>query len=133
MHFFYRKNFADSAIDRRSSKPMDWSSSYGDLVRRAYWHCAILETGLHLELDLPLTGLLDHNVESVIFQHSGTEETDDDIAHEVTQFRTHYTAQLTLRRLCAELHDKINECRSRVNFVNRIANELMNVQPWVHI
>lgn len=102
--------FADSAIDRRSSKQIDWNSSYGDLVQRAYWHCAILETGLHLELDLPLTGLLDHEVNNITFQHPSSYE--DEVADEVTQFRAHYHSQLTLRRLCAELHDKINECRS---------------------
>ncbi|KXH36309.1 hypothetical protein CSAL01_02679 [Colletotrichum salicis] len=29
----------------------------GDQIRRAFWYCSIMETGLHLELDLPLTGL----------------------------------------------------------------------------
>lgn len=103
----FRCSAADSAIDR-FSKQIDWSSPSGDLVRRAFWHCAILETGLHLELDLPLSGLLQLSVDSVAFQHPSSE--DDDIANEVTNFRSHYSSQLTLRRLCAAVHDRINEC-----------------------
>ncbi|KAG0650909.1 hypothetical protein D0Z07_2544 [Hyphodiscus hymeniophilus] len=38
-------------------KPINWNDPRGDLIKRAYWHCAIMETGLNLELDLPPTGL----------------------------------------------------------------------------
>jgi len=79
-------------------------------VKRAYWHCAILETGLHLELDLPMTGLLDlpDPPSSVTFQHESSEA--DDNAQAASHYRTHYAAQLTLRRLCSQVHDDINEC-----------------------
>lgn len=40
------------------SNVLDFDTPKGDLMRRAVWHCIIMETSLHMELDLPLTGII---------------------------------------------------------------------------
>lgn len=34
---------------------VDWNSTYGDSVKRAYWSCVLAEEFFHIELDLPQT------------------------------------------------------------------------------
>jgi hypothetical protein len=31
-------------VDQHASKPIDWNSPRGDLIKRVYWHCATIET-----------------------------------------------------------------------------------------
>ncbi|RDW84967.1 hypothetical protein BP6252_02557 [Coleophoma cylindrospora] len=88
--------------------PIDWKSPRGDLIKRAYWHCVIMETGLHLELDLPLTGIIDleDRVGIPIFNTPFCEA--DHLANQVSHFEAHYASQVALRRLCANVHENIN-------------------------
>lgn len=41
-----------------SSNSIDYDTQRGDLIRRALWHCIIMETSLHLELDLQPSGIV---------------------------------------------------------------------------
>jgi hypothetical protein len=111
----------------RWSKPINWEDARGDLIKRAYWHCAIMETyvacfvtwkfapdidrGLHLELDLPLTGLiqLEDRVGIPSFNSPFCEA--DHRGNQSSHFEAHYASQVALRRLCANLHRTINECK----------------------
>ncbi|KAI3548628.1 hypothetical protein CSPX01_03057 [Colletotrichum filicis] len=56
---FWRMNISASLACRAliTSNSAELRSVRGDQIRRAFWYCSIMETGLHLELDLPLTGL----------------------------------------------------------------------------
>lgn len=92
-------------------KAIDWNSAEGDLVKRAYWHSAILETGLHIELDLPATGLLNDPVSSITsFNGQDVQLSEcDEYADEISHYRAHYASQLSLHRLCSDAHDEINE------------------------
>lgn len=76
----------------------------------------LIYSGLHLELDLPLTGILDiaDPPSSVMnWEHEEMNISEEDnCADAISQYRAHYASQLTLRRLCSQLHDEINECVS---------------------
>ncbi|TVY73463.1 hypothetical protein LSUE1_G005444 [Lachnellula suecica] len=88
---------------------IDWDSPKGDLIQRAYWHCVLMETTLHLELDLPLTGItaLERHVGLPSFEQPFCEA--DATANAQSHFKSHYSSQVALRRLCATLHNHINE------------------------
>ncbi|KAJ5032444.1 uncharacterized protein L3040_009049 [Drepanopeziza brunnea f. sp. 'multigermtubi'] len=76
-----------------SCNVIDWNTPKGDLTRRAVWHCIIMETALHMELDLPLTGILD-------------------LGDRATNFEAHYASSLALRRLCSSLNASIHDSLS---------------------
>ncbi|RDL36606.1 Uncharacterized protein BP5553_05958 [Venustampulla echinocandica] len=88
---------------------IDWDSPRGHLTKRAYWHCVLMETGLHLELDLPLTGIiaLEESIGLPTFNGPFCEA--DDRGNQSSHFHAHYASQIALRQLCAELHDNIND------------------------
>lgn len=68
--------------------------------------------GLHLELDLPLTGIiiLEDRVGMPSFNTPFCEA--DHHGNQASHFEAHYASQVALRRLCANLHDNINDCKS---------------------
>ncbi|KAG9237094.1 hypothetical protein BJ875DRAFT_178961 [Amylocarpus encephaloides] len=88
---------------------IDWESPRGDLTKRAYWHCVLMETGLHLELDLPLTGImaLEDQVGLPFFNEPFCEA--DHRANQSSHFQAHYASQIALRRLCADVHNSLND------------------------
>lgn len=67
---------------------------------------------LHLELDLPLTGLisLESHIGMPSFNQPFCEA--DDRANKSSHFETHYASLVALRGVCATLHSNINECKS---------------------
>jgi hypothetical protein len=68
--------------------------------------------GLHLELDLPLTGLLRMEAKVPLPSFNGPFCEADHRANQSSHFEAHYASQLALRRLCADLHNTINDCMS---------------------
>lgn len=90
-----------------SCNSIDWNSPKGDLVKRVYWHCAIMETGLYLELDLTPTGIisLEDRVGFPSFNAAFCES--DHQGNQSSHFEAHYASQVALRRLCANLHRNI--------------------------
>jgi hypothetical protein len=89
--------------------PVDWNSPRGDLIKRAYWHCAIMEMGLYVELDLPGTGIigLEDRVGIPGFNSPFCEA--DHRGNQSSHFEAYYASQVALRRLCANLHNSIND------------------------
>jgi hypothetical protein len=65
---------------------------------------------LNLKLDLPLTGIAE--LEDVVGMPSFNAPfcVQDHEANQASYFEGHYASQLALRRLCANLHNVINEC-----------------------
>lgn len=90
-------------------KQINLNSARGDLIKRAYWHCVVMETALQLELDLPPTGIsgLAHQVGFPSFSSPFCEA--DERANQFSHFEAHYASQVALRRLCAELHRNIDD------------------------
>ncbi|CAL3964274.1 unnamed protein product [Diplocarpon coronariae] len=91
---------------------IDWATPKGDLIRRAVWHCIVMETALHMELDLPLTGILDigDRVGMPSFNTPFCES--DHLGNQATNFEAHYASSLALRRLCAGLNASIHDSTS---------------------
>ncbi|KAI5920799.1 hypothetical protein F4810DRAFT_399752 [Camillea tinctor] len=91
-----------------TSNPEELTTHRGDLIRRAFWHCSIMETCLHLELNLPLTGLdkLEEMVGLPDFSGSFTEE--DYAANQASHFQEHFASQIVLRRLSVEFHTTLS-------------------------
>ena len=102
--------------------PVDWNSPRGDLIKRAYWHCANMETDLYLELDLPGTGIigLEDRVGIPSFNSPFCEA--DYRGNQSSHFEAHYASQVALRRLCANLHNSINDCMT-INVTPASSNE----------
>lgn len=97
---------------------IDWSSTSGDLIKRAYWTCVLNEDLYHLDLDLPQTGI--HTIEDDVplpyfyeaqkqqqeqMSGRGLSKTDDG-----SHFQYHFLAMIALRRLIARIHNVIHEC-----------------------
>ncbi|KAI0017415.1 hypothetical protein F4780DRAFT_755800 [Xylariomycetidae sp. FL0641] len=91
-----------------TSNPEELSSHKGDLLRRAFWHCAIMETALNLELSIPLTGLdkLEELVGLPDFSGSFSEE--DYLANQAAHFQEHFASEIVLRRLLVEFHNTLS-------------------------
>ncbi|KAH7305371.1 hypothetical protein BKA65DRAFT_543962 [Rhexocercosporidium sp. MPI-PUGE-AT-0058] len=90
----------------------DFDTPKGDLMRRAVWHCIIMETSLHLELDLPLTGIIElgGRVGMPNFNVPFCEA--DHIGNQATNFEAHFASALALYRLCASMNAQIYDSMS---------------------
>ncbi|VBB73360.1 Putative protein of unknown function [Podospora comata] len=91
-----------------TSNPGELSSPRADLIRRAFWHCSILETSLNLELGFPLTGLerMENTVGLPTF--SGPFCEDDVISNQQSHFQEHFASQIVLRRLLVGFHHALS-------------------------
>lgn len=101
---------ASSACDMLiTSDSFDWKSPKGDLIKRAYWHCATMETTLHLDIDLPLTSMmnLEMHIEMPLFPMSFCE--DDLKGDRESNWQAHSSSVLALRRICVQMHNGISE------------------------
>ena len=89
--------------------PIDSNSPRGSLIKRAYWHCAIMETGLYLELDLPATGIirLEDRVGIPSFNTPFCEE--DHRGNLSSHFEAYYASQVALWRLYTNLNNTIDD------------------------
>ncbi|KAK3355790.1 hypothetical protein B0H65DRAFT_58038 [Neurospora tetraspora] len=112
------------------------SSPQADLLRRAFWHCAVMETCLNLELGFPLTGL--EKMENVVsLPDFSTSFSDDDyISNQETQYQEHFASQIALRRLLVEFHGTLS--RSPYNTIapstsstpNTIRHMATDLEHW---
>ncbi|KAB5530349.1 hypothetical protein GE09DRAFT_389426 [Coniochaeta sp. 2T2.1] len=91
-----------------SCKPAELQSPRGDLIRRAFWHCSMMETCITLELGMPTTGLerLEQIVRLPDFSSSFAEE--DYIENQSTRFQEHFASQIVLRRLMMDFHNQLS-------------------------
>ncbi|KAK3330785.1 hypothetical protein B0H66DRAFT_74729 [Apodospora peruviana] len=95
-----------------TSNPGELSSPRVDLVRRAFWHCSIMETCLNLELGFPLTGL--EKMENVVGlpDFAGPYSEDDYITNQESHFQEHFASQIVLRRLLVDFHGVLSQTAS---------------------
>ncbi|KAI0172277.1 hypothetical protein GGR52DRAFT_462053 [Hypoxylon sp. FL1284] len=87
-----------------TSKPEELRTHRGDLVRRAFWHCSIMETCLNMELNIPRTGL--DKLEALVGlpDFSGSFSEEDYLGNQASHFQEHFASQIVLRRLSVEFH-----------------------------
>lgn len=95
--------------------PIDWSSVKGRLIKRIYWHCAVVESGLHQDLGLPLTGLLGIDELVGLPDHDSGHCSQDETRHRASCGH-HYAAHISLQRLYLNIHSTIHE--STIPYVN---------------
>ncbi|QSZ30273.1 hypothetical protein DSL72_004795 [Monilinia vaccinii-corymbosi] len=110
MEFWRTMVSASSACNTLiTSSNIDWNSPRGDLVKRAFWHCATMETTLHLDMDLPLTSMmnLEHQVELPLFHARYCEE--DFEGDQQSHWQAHNSSVLALRRICVNIQSGILE------------------------
>ncbi|KAF7906480.1 hypothetical protein EAF00_000759 [Botryotinia globosa] len=101
---------ASSACDMLiTSDSFDWKSPKGDFTKRAYWHCATMETTLHLDIDLPLTSLmnLETHIDMPLFPMLICE--DDLKGDQESNWQAHSSSVLALRRICVQMQNGISE------------------------
>lgn len=87
-----------------TSNPEELTTHRGDLVRRAFWHCSIMETYLNMELNIPRTGI--DKLEALVGlpDFSGSFSEEDYIGNQASHFQEHFASQIVLRRLSVEFH-----------------------------
>lgn len=93
---------------------IDWSTQYGDMIKRAYWACILSEDLYHLDLDLPQTGI--HTMEDEVplpYFHEAHDPQgrSTHVSEERSHFQYHFLAMIALRRLIARIHGVIHECK----------------------
>ncbi|KAI0110084.1 hypothetical protein F4814DRAFT_389887 [Daldinia grandis] len=98
-----------------TSNPDILTTHRGDLVRRTFWHCSIMETCLNMELNIPRTGLdkLEPLVGLPDFSGSFSEE--DYIGNQASHFQEHFASQIVLRRLSVEFHTTLSNAFGPTN------------------
>ena len=96
---------------------IDWNSTQGDLIKRAYWSCILSEDFYHLDLDLPKTGIdhLDDQVPLPYF-HDAHENHNSSgpLIEERSHFQYHFLAMIALRQLISRINNAIHECECPV-------------------
>ncbi|OCL05195.1 hypothetical protein AOQ84DRAFT_299382 [Glonium stellatum] len=83
---------------------IEWNSRKGNAIKRIYWTCNTVENWYHIDLDLPRTGICDH--EDIV-----PLPTDNSLAigAESQHNLLHFSAMISLRRLITRIHSAIFE------------------------
>ena len=90
-------------------KDVDWSTTEGDLIKRAFWSCILSEDFYHLDLDLPRTGIVSYEEEVPLpYFHDGHEAPTGPGTEERSHFQYHFLAMIALRRLIARINTAIH-------------------------
>ncbi|KAH8602747.1 hypothetical protein B0O99DRAFT_498383 [Bisporella sp. PMI_857] len=97
-----------------AANPIEWNSQRGDLIKRSFWHCAIMETGLYLELDLPPTGLIELEEHIGLPSFNGPYCEADHRGNQSSHFEAHFASQVALRRLCAIIHQTLSNSNEKL-------------------
>jgi hypothetical protein len=98
------------------SRITDWSSQYGDLVKRSFWVCLLHERSFNLEFGVATTGIealadlvpmphfpkLTHQ-----YHHSGNPESSGDLSQPDSYYAYHFSAMISLGRLMRRADDAI--------------------------
>jgi hypothetical protein len=95
-------------------RPIEWTTPMGDLIKRAYWTCALCEDLYHLDLDLPKTGilLLQDDVPLPYFHESQpTQPANSPLSDDPSHFGYHFLAMIALRRLIARINTAIHNSK----------------------
>lgn len=83
---------------------IEWNSRKGNAIKRVYWTCNTIENWYHIDLDLPRTGICDH--EDAVPLPSDNSLT---IGAENQHNLMHFSAMISLRRLITRIHSAIFE------------------------
>ncbi|KAF9635733.1 hypothetical protein BFW01_g6628 [Lasiodiplodia theobromae] len=84
------------------SSQIDWFTEKGNLVKRLYWTCNSIEHWYHYDLDLPWTGVCDHEDEIPLPGELLGQRTEED-----QQTVMYFLAMIALRRLVTRVHKVI--------------------------
>ncbi|KAI9659288.1 MAG: hypothetical protein M1821_001546 [Bathelium mastoideum] len=85
---------------------IDWNSHHGDLVRRNYWTCNLIENWYHLDLDLPQTGINDLEAE-VALPYLGDQYRNENPDEERFHVQLPFLAMIAIRQLTTSAHAAI--------------------------
>ncbi|KAH0544603.1 hypothetical protein FGG08_001252 [Glutinoglossum americanum] len=94
-----------------SVEPIDWSSRRGDHIKRAYWHCVLMENGLTLELDLPETGISEYEDLVPPPDFNGPYSSQDMMESERSHYQYHFLAQMALKKLYSRVQSTMYDAR----------------------
>ncbi|OMP82295.1 hypothetical protein BK809_0006605 [Diplodia seriata] len=83
---------------------IDWFTERGNLVKRLYWTCNSIEHWYHYDLDLPRTGVCDHEEEIPLPGELWGHRTEED-----QQTVMYFLAMIALRQLVTRVHETIFE------------------------
>lgn len=92
--------------------PSEPTQAHKDIIRRAFWHCSIMETYLELELGLPATGLDKYEAKVPVPNFSGVFSQEDLAINQASHFQEHFASQIVLRRLSTDFNAVLNSVPS---------------------
>ncbi|OCK80798.1 hypothetical protein K432DRAFT_296919 [Lepidopterella palustris CBS 459.81] len=82
---------------------IEWNSPRGFAIKRVFWTCNMIENWYHIDLDLPRTGICDH--EDTVPLPSDSVMISPEQQHNLM----HFSAMISLRRLITRIHSTIFE------------------------
>ncbi|KAG9244619.1 hypothetical protein BJ878DRAFT_534452 [Calycina marina] len=85
-----------------TADPVDWTSKRGDMIKCIFWHCAIMETSIYLELDLPPVGIIKFAEQIGLPHFTGAFCDEDHQGNTSSPFEAHFPSQVALRRLSTQ-------------------------------
>lgn len=107
------------------------TQGHGDILRRVFWHCSIMETFLYLELGLPATGLNKFETRVPVPDFGGGFSQEDHVANQTSYFQEHFASQIVLRRLATDFHSVLsNTPSSKATMPNTIKSLAMQLNHW---
>ncbi|KAF4908740.1 hypothetical protein CGCF415_v006447 [Colletotrichum fructicola] len=87
----------------------DRSQTQADLMRRLFWHCSITETGLNLELELPVTSL--STTECEMWPDMFSDSLVPDAGYGI--YEEHFYSQISMRKLALDIHRTLSTASTR--------------------
>lgn len=129
---------SSEAANLENSNPGELTSTQGDIIRRAFWHCSIMETSVtslssgctqlthiyscfNLELGMPLSGLDRYETLVRVPDFGGPVSQEDHTSH----FQEHFASQIVLRRLSADFNNVLS---SGKDATHHVFNELSHTR-----
>lgn len=88
--------------------PGEPTQAHMDIIRRAFWHCSIMETYLELELGTPATGLDKYEGKVPVPNFGGGFSQEDLVSNQASHFQEHFASQIVLRRLSTDFNAVLN-------------------------
>ncbi|KUI65989.1 hypothetical protein VM1G_01360 [Cytospora mali] len=112
------------------SHPEELTSTRGDIIRRAFWHCYIIETSFSPELGMPITGLDKYEALVRVPDFGGVLSQEDYVSNQASHYQEHFASQIVLRRLSADFHTVLNSVSSAPAMPGAIKPLAMQLDQW---
>ncbi|KAF2137133.1 uncharacterized protein K452DRAFT_278936 [Aplosporella prunicola CBS 121167] len=100
---------ASEAIKAILRLPIDWDSKEGDVIRRVYWSCNIIEAWYNLDLNLPQTGIADFQDRVSLPLFRPREDLTNSLKIEEAKHQYNFLGMVAIRKLIKRIYETMYE------------------------